>query len=129
MTIDNDGFVYAEAYARALHKKDEARGARIGDDYLRYMDEVFAYYEDVSRRAFGREIPQVLLLHANSLNADRFDALAEALVRRDSGAAGVGHRALTWGAHPVHYASQILMHFSRLAIGSIPAAGVYSWAT
>jgi hypothetical protein len=30
----------------------------------------------------GRQIRQVLLLHANTLNADRFDALAEALVRR-----------------------------------------------
>jgi hypothetical protein len=27
------------------------------------------------------------------------------------------------------YASQIRMHFSRLAIGSIPGAGVYSCAT
>ena len=31
---------------------------------------------------FGREIPQVLLLHANALNAERFGAVADALVRR-----------------------------------------------
>jgi peptidoglycan-N-acetylglucosamine deacetylase len=82
VTIDNDDFVYAVAYARALRRGDLAAAARIGDDYLRYMNEVFSYFEDVSRRVTGREIPQVLLLHANSLNADRFDALAEALVRR-----------------------------------------------
>ena len=82
VTIDNDEFVYAEAYAGALRRGDTAAAARIGDDYLRYMNEVFAYFEDVTRRVTGREIPQVLLLHANSLNADRFDALAEALVQR-----------------------------------------------
>lgn len=46
------------------------------------MDEVFSFFEGVSRRLTGREIRQVLLLHANTLNADRFGALAEALVRR-----------------------------------------------
>jgi hypothetical protein len=46
------------------------------------MDEVFGYFEAVSQRVVRREIPQVLILHANSLNADRFDALAEAIVRR-----------------------------------------------
>jgi hypothetical protein len=54
----------------------------VADDYLRYMDEVLGYFEDVSRRVSGREIPQVLLLHVNSLNADRFDQLADAIVRR-----------------------------------------------
>jgi hypothetical protein len=39
-------------------------------------------FEDVSRRVTRREIPQILLLRANSLNADRFDALAEVLKRR-----------------------------------------------
>jgi hypothetical protein len=46
------------------------------------MDEVFSFFEDVSRRTIGREIAQVLILHANSLNADRFGAVANAIVRR-----------------------------------------------
>lgn len=61
---------------------DPAVAGRIADDYLRYMDEVFTFYEGVSRRMTGREIPQILLLHANSLNADRFHAVAEALRQR-----------------------------------------------
>ena len=79
VTVDSDEFVYAAAYARALRRGDAAGAARIAGDYLRYMDEVFSYFENVSRRVAGREIPQILLLHANALNADRFDALAEAL--------------------------------------------------
>ena len=42
----------------------------------------FAFFETVSRRLLGREIPQVLILHANTLNADRFDAVAAAIARR-----------------------------------------------
>jgi peptidoglycan/xylan/chitin deacetylase (PgdA/CDA1 family) len=83
VTVDNDEFVYAAAYARARRRGDTAAAERIADDYLRYMEQVFAFFEDVSRRVTGREIPQILLLHANTLNADRFDALAEAL--RDRG--------------------------------------------
>ena len=82
VTVDSEEFVYAAAYASALRRGDAAGAKRIADDYLRYMDEVFSYFEDVSRRVIGREIPQILLLHANTLNADRFGAVAEALVRR-----------------------------------------------
>ncbi|HTH03503.1 MAG TPA: polysaccharide deacetylase family protein [Vicinamibacterales bacterium] len=82
VTVDNDDFVYAAAYAQALGPGEAARADRIADDYLRYMEEVFSFFEDVSRRVTGREIPQILLLHANTLNADRFASLAEALVRR-----------------------------------------------
>lgn len=82
VTIDNDEFVYAAAYARALRRGDRPLAMRIADDYLRYMDDVFTFFEDVSKRVAGREIPQILLLHANDLNADRFDAVANALRKR-----------------------------------------------
>lgn len=82
VTVDNDEFVYAAAYAEALRDGNAALATRIADDYLRYMNEVFSFFEEVSRKVTGREIPQVLLLHANTLNADRFGALADALVRR-----------------------------------------------
>jgi peptidoglycan-N-acetylglucosamine deacetylase len=82
VTVDNDEFVYAAAYARALRRGNTGDAVRIADDYLRYMEQVFTFFEDVSRRVTGREIAQILLLHANTLNADRFDALAEALRQR-----------------------------------------------
>jgi peptidoglycan/xylan/chitin deacetylase (PgdA/CDA1 family) len=82
VTVDNDEFVYAAAYASSLRRGNAAAATRIADDYLRYMELVFTFFEDVSRRVTRREISQILLLHANSLNADRFDALAEVLKRR-----------------------------------------------
>ncbi len=82
VTVDSDEFVYAAAYASALRRGNSADAVRIADDYLRYMEQVLTFFEDVSRRVTGREIPQILLLHANTLNADRFDALAAALTQR-----------------------------------------------
>jgi hypothetical protein len=55
---------------------------RIADGYLRHMAESFDHFEALSRTLFGREIPQVLLLHANRLNADHFDSVAAILRRR-----------------------------------------------
>lgn len=82
VTMDNDEFVYAAAYANALRRADSAAAARIADDYLRYMEQICTFFEDVSKRVTGREIPQILLLHANTLNADRFDTLAGMMKRR-----------------------------------------------
>jgi peptidoglycan/xylan/chitin deacetylase (PgdA/CDA1 family) len=82
VTIDNDEYIYAAAYADARRRGDEALATRLADDYLRYMETVFAFVEGVSRGLLGREIPQVLLLHANALNADRFPALAAMMKAR-----------------------------------------------
>jgi len=82
VTIDNDEYVYAAVYADALRRGDRAAASRVGEDYLRYMDAVFAFVEDVSRRLLGREIRQVLLVHANTLNADLFGRLADSVKAR-----------------------------------------------
>jgi hypothetical protein len=46
------------------------------------MDRVLQFYEAQSITLLGRNIPQVLLLHANTLNADAFDALATGYEKR-----------------------------------------------
>jgi peptidoglycan/xylan/chitin deacetylase (PgdA/CDA1 family) len=82
VTIDNQEWVFAEAYARAKRAADSARVARILPAYLAHLDSSFAYYEGLSQRMFRRQIPQVLLLHANELNADHLDDVARLLRRR-----------------------------------------------
>ena len=82
VTVDNSDYVFAAAYDNALARRDSADAARIATQYVAYMDRVFAYYEAQSRAIVGREIPQVLLIHANLLNADRFDELARMIGRR-----------------------------------------------
>ncbi len=75
VTIDNQEWIFARAYDHALARHDDALADRIADSYLAYMDGVFAYYEAQSVALLGREIRQVLLVHANQLNADRIDRL------------------------------------------------------
>jgi peptidoglycan/xylan/chitin deacetylase (PgdA/CDA1 family) len=82
VTIDNDEYVYAAVYADALRREDREMARAVGDDYLRYMEAVFGFIEDASRRLVGREVRQVLLLHANTLNADVFDRLADSMKAR-----------------------------------------------
>lgn len=79
VTIDNSDYIFGAAYDRA--PVDSIR-RRVADEYIRYMEAVTAYYEQQSRALFGREIAQVLLLHANNLNADHFGRLAEMFARR-----------------------------------------------
>ena len=82
VTIDNYDYIFAAAYDNALARRDSVASERIAKEYLEYMERVFAYYEAQSKSIVGREIPQVLLLHASMLNADRFDELATMIGRR-----------------------------------------------
>jgi peptidoglycan/xylan/chitin deacetylase (PgdA/CDA1 family) len=76
VTIDNEDYLFALAYQRSFLKKDSLLMKRIGSDFLVYMEAKMKYYEKQSVALFGREIPQVLLLHASLLNSDYVGALA-----------------------------------------------------
>lgn len=80
VTFDNYDYVFARAYDGALTREPDAQRTRT--EFLAYIERVVAYYEQQSRAIVGREIPQILLLHANALNADTFDQTAEMLRRR-----------------------------------------------
>ena len=80
VTIDNSEWIYAAAYNRA--QGDSAALKRIGTAYVRYMDAVFAFYEQFSKDLLGYEVKHVLLLHANSLNGDYFGEIAAMMKRR-----------------------------------------------
>lgn len=82
VTIDNGEWIYARAYAGAWNRDDRAMMKRLGEDYLRYMLEVVAFYEEQSRLIAGELIPQTLLIHAYALNADWLDPLLDALEAR-----------------------------------------------
>lgn len=82
VTIDNGEWIYAREYDRALSRGDGAAAHRLGEDYIRYMLDVVAYYEGQARAILGRPLPHVLLLHANALNADWLDRLLDELAAR-----------------------------------------------
>lgn len=85
VTIDNAEWIYARAYDVALDKEGgagRAEAARVAQDYVDYMLQQTAYFESQSHKLLGRNLPHVLLLHANRLNAEALDPLLTALAER-----------------------------------------------
>jgi len=83
VTIDNDEYIYAFCYNKAHEQEDQAKKEWIRKDYLRYMEGIFAYYEHLSKEFLGYEPKQILLLHANLLNADTLPQLVQMLRSRN----------------------------------------------
>ena len=69
VTIDNEEYLFAFAYSRAYKKKEEELMQKIGRDYVKYMEQKLLYFETQAQKLFKRDIDQILLIHANLLNA------------------------------------------------------------
>ena len=82
VTIEDADYVFNDALGHAVEKKDKKMAARAKKDYLAYVDTVFDYAEKESAEMFGRQIPQILLIHDNALNTECLDALLEKLEKR-----------------------------------------------
>lgn len=83
VTIDNADWIFARAYDNAFDKGDKKLMKQIGASYVPYLEAKMDYWERQSVKLFGREIKQILLLHANFINSDYFDDIARMLVKRN----------------------------------------------
>ena len=82
VTVDTSDWVYAGAYRKAIAAKDEAMQLKLRADYVPYMLAKIDYFEQQSIALLGYNLPQVLLMHANELNADSYLALVEGVRAR-----------------------------------------------
>ncbi len=82
VTIDNSEWIFARAYTETLDRGDRDLRKKTADAYLDYMERMVEFYEGQSRAILEREIPQILLLHANALNAHHLGRLRAMLERR-----------------------------------------------
>jgi peptidoglycan/xylan/chitin deacetylase (PgdA/CDA1 family) len=82
VTIDNNDYIFADVYARARLRGDARAMSRVAEAYVPYMESIFSFFEKLSADALGYEVRQVLLLHANELNADHFEDLVSMMKRR-----------------------------------------------
>jgi peptidoglycan/xylan/chitin deacetylase (PgdA/CDA1 family) len=82
VTFDNQEWVFANAYASALQKNDDATARRVVAAYLDHINETVAFFERRSVAVLGREIPQILLLHMNAINADVLSDVLAILEKR-----------------------------------------------
>lgn len=82
VTIDQDDWMFALVYADARSRDDDGAMNRIAAEYLAYLDAALAHSEACAESLFGRRIRDVLLLHANELNAEHLDGVVNVLGRR-----------------------------------------------
>ena len=76
-TIDNEDSNFNRAYLKMISNKDDASAVKLRADYLAYTSTEIDYYAGLHKQVFGREIPHVMLLHVNRLNADLIDKVLE----------------------------------------------------
>jgi peptidoglycan/xylan/chitin deacetylase (PgdA/CDA1 family) len=81
-TVENADYLFAKAYADARRAGDAALAEKLRVAYLDHQDAAVAFFEAEARDLFGRDIPQILLIHASELNARALDELLARLVRR-----------------------------------------------
>ena len=76
-TIENADYIFNAVYVRARAQQDTAQMTRVRDAYLAHTFAATGFAERVTPQIFGRAIPQVLLIHANDLNAEALDEMLD----------------------------------------------------
>lgn len=82
VTFDNSDWIFARAYDNAFARGDKEMMKRIGAAYVPYLESKIDYWERQSVKLFGREVKQIFLLHANSINAEYFGDVVVMLKKR-----------------------------------------------
>lgn len=82
VTVDTMDWMVLAAYSKARAAGDLEMMKRVSEEYLKLAGQKFDFSEKVSDQLFGRPIKHILLLHANELNADNFDALVKVMTDR-----------------------------------------------
>jgi len=82
ITLDAWDWMFARVYEDAKKRGDAPLQQKVADAYLAHSDASFAYSESLSRQVLGYEPKQILLLHANQLEADHIGELLDLLRKR-----------------------------------------------
>jgi len=82
VTFDNSDWMFSIVYSDAItHAKMEA-SQHVKQDYVPYLESVIEFFEQRTNEVVGHAIPQILLLHANRLNADMIGEVLAMLKKR-----------------------------------------------
>jgi peptidoglycan/xylan/chitin deacetylase (PgdA/CDA1 family) len=82
VTVEDADYEFNDVLDNALKKHDRKLAETIRDLYLKHVQLMFEFVEDASRKLFNREIPQILLIHDNEINAQLLDGLLTDLENR-----------------------------------------------
>src|SRR6266478_3730319 len=82
ITLDAWDWAYASVYEDAKRRGDTAAQDELAKSYLAHSDAEFAYAEQLSKQIVGYEPKQIVLLHANQLEADHIAELLDLFRKR-----------------------------------------------
>ena len=82
ITIDTMDWMFLAAYSNAKLSNNVGALKRVSDEYIKFVGATFDFCERSASDIAGRAVKQILLLHANELNADNFDALINVINAR-----------------------------------------------
>jgi peptidoglycan/xylan/chitin deacetylase (PgdA/CDA1 family) len=82
ITLDAWDWAYASVYEDAKRRGDAAAQDDLAKSYLAHSDAEFAYAEQLSKQIVGYEPKQIILLHANQLEADHIGELLDLFRKR-----------------------------------------------
>ncbi len=129
VTMDAWDWMFATVYDDAKKRGDTTLQQEVVNSYLSYTTEVFSYFEKLSRDLLGYEPKQILLMHANQLEAEHIGEVLELLRKRgyrfitlqnalgdpayalpdtyvgEEGSGWLEHWAITRGQPPLHQPS------------------------
>ena len=80
VTVDTMDWMFLAAYLAA--RGDAELTKRVSEEYLNFAGLKLDFAEKMTAELFGRPVRHILLLHANELNADNFDALVKVMKDR-----------------------------------------------
>ncbi len=81
-TIDNSDWEFDTAYVLAIRRHDHEKATKLLVDYLSYTAAEIDWYSKLDKQVFGYEVPHVMLLHDNRLNADILSSLVALFEQR-----------------------------------------------
>jgi peptidoglycan/xylan/chitin deacetylase (PgdA/CDA1 family) len=82
ITLDAWDWMYATVYEDAKRRGDTALQSKLVNSYLAHSNDVFGYAEQLSVKIMGYEPKQILLIHANQLEADHIGELFDLFRKR-----------------------------------------------
>ena len=82
VTMDGWDWMYATVYDDARNRGDAALQKKLVDSYLEHLTAVFDCYEKLSKDLFAYEPKQILLMHANWIEADHIGDVLDLLRKR-----------------------------------------------
>ena len=82
VTVSTWDWMFLAAYGDARTRNDSAMLKRVSEEYLKFAGLQLDFAEKAMTELFGRPVKHILLLHANELNADNFDALIKVMTDR-----------------------------------------------